>query len=330
MSILAGDIGGTKTLLQLAEPTSTGFQVLFEKRYASADYADFLPLLQDFLASVPSSQEPPTAACFGIAGPIQGRTAKVTNLPWLIDTDHLQQILGIAKISLINDFQAVGYGIEGLQVEDFLCLQAGEPVAQATRVVIGAGTGLGHGFLVWQGHHYEVLPSEGGHADFAPRNDIEIALLDYLRHTLRWHTWEYVVSGMGLVNIYNFLCEYHERPIAASIQQAWQQEEDKAAVISRFALNVQDATAVDALALFVSIYGAQAGNFALTALAQGGVYIAGGIAPKIISKLQDGAFMHAFLDKYAPMQSLLEAMPVHVVMNEQVGLLGAAMVASRL
>lgn len=334
MTVLAGDIGGTKTLLQLASPSNNGgrleFEVLYEQRYPSADHAEFLPLVKAFLDSAPSQAKVSIGgACFGVAGPVSGRTAVTTNLPWKLDADALEKALGIPHVRLINDFQAVGYGIEALGPNDMVMLQQGNPVPQGTRVVIGAGTGLGQGFLVWQGDHYEVVASEGGHADFAPRSPIEMELLTYLKTQIPWPTWERVASGRGLVNIFNFLVEAKQRPVSVALKQALESG-DKGAAVSRFGLAGEDTTANEALEMFVSIYGSQTGNFALTALATGGVYVAGGVAPKILSKMKEGGFLKAFHDKYDRMQPLLKAMPVNIVVNEHVGLLGCAVAASRL
>lgn len=331
MNILAGDIGGTKTLLQLSEPQrGGGFRVLYEKRYASADYDEFMPLVKDFIneAHLKTGLKP-EKACFGIAGPVSGRTAVTTNLPWKIDADALEQEFGIAKVRLINDFQSVGYGIEALQSSDLVTLQEGKAVPQATQVIIGAGTGLGQGFLVWQNDRYEVVPSEGGHTSFAPTNDLQIDLLRYLLKRYHRATWERVVSGPGLANIFDFLLEARKPTLLSALQQALAND-DRAAAISRFGLSNEDATAAEALDIFVQLYGAQAGNLALLGLAIGGVYVAGGVAPKIIEKMKDGTFMKAFTDKEEHMQGLLKAMPVKVIVNANVGLLGSAVAASRL
>lgn len=328
MAILAGDIGGTKTLLQLAEPNGGRFELLYEQRYPSADFSDFLPVVQQFLASAPAEAKANmTGACFGVAGPVSGRSAVTTNLPWKLEADQLEQTLGIPHVRLINDFQAVGYGIEALDDADLVTLQEGNANPKGTRIVIGAGTGLGQGLLVWQDDHYEVVASEGGHSSFAPIDELQIGLLKYLKTQFEWPTWERVASGRGLVNIFNFLAQ--TEPVTDALKLALQAG-DQGAAISQFGLSGEDATASKALDLFVKIYGAQTGNFALTALATGGVYVAGGVAPKIIRKIQEGGFLLAFLDKYDKMQPLLKAMPVKVVMNQHVGLLGCAVAASRL
>ena len=330
MAILAGDIGGTKTLLQISAPKDNRFDVLFEKRYVSADYDSLTAMTQEFLREASGTTKYPiAAACFGIAGPVSGRTARTTNLPWTLNADEMEAALGIPRVCLINDFQSVGYGIEALPAQDLVTLQAGTAVAHGTRVIIGAGTGLGQGFLVWQDNHYQVIASEGGHTDFAPTDDLQVDLLKYLRQRYRWVTWERVVSGRGLVDVFEFLAAANQLRPTTALQNALKIE-DHAAVISRFGMTGSDPLAMQALNLFVRLYGAQAGNLALTGLATGGVYVAGGVAPKIIDKLTDGTFMQNFLNKEERMQPLLKAMPVKVVVNADVGLLGSAVVAARL
>ncbi len=331
MVVLAGDIGGTKTLLQLAEPMADGFKVIYEKRYISNAHATFLDLSQEFIneAFIHTHQRA-SRGCFGVAGPVAGRTAFTTNLPWILDADELQIKLGIEKVRLINDFQAAGYGVAGLKEQDKVVLQIGAAVPQATQVIIGAGTGLGHAFLIWQGSHYEVVASEGGHADFAATNELQIEFLKYLKKRYKWAHWEGALSGPGLVNIFDFLVEVKLAQPSLAIVNALESSGDKAAVISQFALDKKDQVAAQTLDLFIQIYGAQTGNFALLGMATGGVYVAGGIAPKIINKLTDGSFMQAFWDKDIRYQALLKAMPVTVIINENIGLLGASLAAARL
>ncbi len=330
MTVLAGDIGGTKTLLQLAKPTADGFEVLYEKRYASRAYPTFLELALEFInEAFLETSEHVTSACFGVAGPVTARTAFTTNLPWVLDADDLQIKLGIEKVRLINDFQAAGYGLAALKEQDKVVLQVGVAVPQATQVIIGAGTGLGHAFLVWQGSYYEVVASEGGHADFAATNDLQIEFLKYLQKRYHWAYWEGALSGQGLINIFDFFVDVKQMQPSEEILTAFTSG-DKAAIISQFAINKKDKVAEQALDLFTLIYGGQAGNFALFGMATGGVYVAGGIAPKIIDKLIDGSFMQAFLDKDKRYQAALKAMPVTVVINDHVGLLGATLAASRL
>ena len=330
MLILAGDIGGTKTLLQIAEFNGATKSIVHEHRYVSADYSDLTDMASEFLTEV--IQEKGTialhSACFGIAGPVTGRKGWVTNLSWELDADKMQSTLGIPKIRLINDFAAVGYGLEALNDDDIVELQAGKPQQHAPCALIGAGTGLGQGILVWQEDHYEVMSSEGGHCDFAPVDDEQIELLRYLIERFGHVSYERVCCGRGLVNIYEFLCTQNPAAETDAMKQAMSTG-DPAAAVSIAGLEGSDEIASQAMHLFAKIYGQQAGNLALTCMSAGGVYIAGGIAPKVIDKLKDGTLTTAFNAK-GRMVKLTEVMPVRVVMNANVGLMGAALAASRL
>jgi glucokinase len=329
--VLAGDVGGTKTLLQLAEFDGNACRAIFERRFDSGAYGDFGAVIREFLQAVPAAPAAPLAihsACFGVAGPIRGQTAKITNLPWQIDAGAIGTEFAISRVRLINDFAAVGHGIETLSGADLVTLQAGQPQPGGVRAVIGAGTGLGMGLLVWRDDCYEALPSEGGHVDFAPADEEQIALLRYLKPLYGRVSCERVVSGPGLVKIYEFLRDTGGADESPELRHAMLTG-DAAAAVSEAALAERDALAVQALDLFVSIYGAVAGNLALTLLAGGGVYIAGGIAPKILDRLKAGGFMHAFNAK-GRFAELASNFPVHVVTNPKVGLQGAALVASRM
>ena len=330
--LLAGDIGGTKTLLRLAELGASGKQTtVAEQRYVSADWGDLTVMVQDFLDGVRKSHSDISisAACFGIAGPVSGRQAWVTNLPWELNANSMETALDIANVRLINDFAAVGYGLEALGDDDLVTLQEGDEASHGPRALIGAGTGLGQGILAWQSDHYEVLASEGGHVEFAPRNALQIELLAHLMERFGHVSAERVCCGRGLVNIFEFLRDTEKGKPGDELAQALQTGGDAAASISMAAMAETDLLAGQAMDIFVDIYGAQAGNLGLTCLATGGVYVAGGIAPKIIDRLTTGSFVHAFNDK-GRMVKLTEKMPVKVVMNAQVGLLGAAVAASRL
>lgn len=338
--LLAGDIGGTKTILRLVEASdSLELETLCEATYRSGDFPDLVPLVQQFLsqANLPTPQR----ACFAIAGPVVNNTAKLTNLTWFLDTDRLKQELAIDSVSLINDFAAVGYGIFGLTQNDMVTLQVGKQKLEAPIGIIGAGTGLGQGFLIKQGNYYQVFPSEGGHADFAPRNELEFQLLKYLldKHNIQRVSVERVVSGQGIVSIYQFLRDRKvasESPEIAQTVRTWEQEAgqqeksvDPGAVIGAAALAESDRLCLETLKLFVDIYGAEAGNLALKLLPYGGLYIAGGIAPKILPLVQNGSFLLNFTDK-GRMRPILEDIPVHIILNQQVGLIGAALRAARL
>jgi len=325
--VLGGDIGGTKTVLRAVELGPGGERPLAHRRYDSRAYAEFEPLVADFLRV--EGIGTPEAACFGVAGPVSGRRATTTNLPWTLDAARLEANLGIPRIRLINDFQAVGYGIERLAQSDLAILQAGQEVALAPRALIGAGTGLGQALMVWAGTHYEVLASEGGHVDFGPTDELQVALLHFLRARHGRASYERILSGPGLVAVYEFLRSRAGRgpdPGRSALDPA---SGDPAAAISHAAAAGRDPLAAQALDLFVRVYGAQAGNLALTALATGGVYVAGGIAPQILAALRQGGFLAAFRDK-GRMRALAERMPVRVVMNREVGVLGAVAVAARL
>jgi glucokinase len=330
--VLGGDVGGTKTLLMVAKCSATGCEPLVERGYPSGAYPSLEPIVAEFLQEALPAAGPVERACFAVAGPVHetgsGQHARITNLPWVLDSARLGARLGIPHVRLINDFQGVGYGIDALGPDDLVVLQTGHERTHAPRALIGAGTGLGEGFLVWHADHYEVYPSEGGHVDFAPGDALQIELLRSLLGELGRVSCERVLSGPGLVRIYAFLRERGEARESPDLHQAMA-EGDPAAAISRHALEHRDPLASLALELFVRIYGAQAGNLALTTLARGGVYLAGGIAPKIIDRLLTGDFLQAFNAK-GRMAPLTAEMPVRVIRNPRVGLLGAALAASRL
>ncbi|NES70147.1 MAG: glucokinase [Okeania sp. SIO2D1] len=348
--LLAGDIGGTKTILQLVEAkreeskAAVEFQGLYENRYSSHDFPDLVPIVQKFLAEASEKlgeQFQPEKACFAIAGPVVNNTVKLTNLPWILDAKLLENELGVSQVSLINDFEAVGYGILGLTANDLETLQTGEPHGETPIAVIGAGTGLGECFLIRGGGAVRVYATEGGHADFAPRSELEFHLLKYLlaKHNIDRVSVERVVSGMGIVSIYQFLRDRQsatESPEVGEVIRKWETEigsseitVDPGAVIGKAALEKSDRLCEQTLELFVEAYGAEAGNLALKLLPYGGLYIAGGIAAKILPLMKSGTFMDAFHHK-GRMRALLEKVPVHIVLNPKVGLIGAAIRASNL
>ncbi|NCJ06399.1 glucokinase [Synechococcales cyanobacterium C] len=324
--IIAGDIGGTKTLLRLEQKTGSERQTLGESLYVSANYAHLNDIVADFLHQV--GGERPQAACFAIAGPVVSGTSQLTNLSWYLEEHQMSKALEIPQVRLINDFAAVGYGILALQPEDQVILQDQPRVAKAPIAVIGAGTGLGQALLIWQGQDYDVLAIEGGHSDYAPRTDLEIGLLQYLRRRHHRVSVERVVSGQGIYAIYEYLRDTQVAPESADIK-ARMAEQDPAAVITQAALAGLDPLCQKTLNLFVSAYGAEAGNLALKSLPYGGVYIAGGIAPKILPSLQDGCFMDSFMDK-GRLNTLLATLRVTIILNSKLGLIGAALYAHRL
>ncbi len=328
MRVLAGDIGGTKVRLQVAEIDGHVARVAAEWRVKSADYDGLGSIIAECFNAAGLTGVAMDAACFGIAGPVQSegarQSAKVTNLPWVIESDALARMLGGARVRLINDFQALGYAVEGLTADDVFVLQTGVEQPHAPRVVVGAGTGLGQGILIWDGDHYEAIATEGGHVDFAPTDALQQELLQFLAAKFGRVSYERILSGPGIANVYTFLTERAGRSAAPLLATA-----DPAAAITDAALAGSDPAAVQALALFVRIYGAQAGNVALSVLAHGGVYIGGGIAPKILPVLSNGDFIRAFVDK-GRMAPLLAAMPVRVIVDTGAGLLGASLVARRM
>jgi glucokinase len=314
---------------------------LWEKTYASRSFTDLVPMVHQFFreaaessVSVPSVD----SACFGIAGAIVHNASELTNLSWSLSGERLERSLGIHRVTLINDFAAIGYGIAGLKDEQLATLQTATPDPAAPIAVIGAGTGLGEGFLIpGPDGVLRAFPSEGGHTDFAPRSGLEFQLLTYLleKNSLPRVSVERVVSGTGIASIYQFFRDTNPREESeamANIYQTWSREMGKkdktvdlAAEVSKAAL-AGDFLCEQTMDLFISAYGAEAGNLALKILPYGGLYVAGGIAPKILRMLQEGSFMKAFSGK-GRMRPLLEKIPVHVILEPKVGLIGAVLTA---
>jgi glucokinase len=322
--ILAGDIGGTKTELALFDAARTDPSgLLKEERFVSRDFDSLESLVEKFLDG---HTDRLAAACFGVAGPVIEDTARTTNLPWLIDEEGLRRRFGVGQVHLINDLEATGHGILGLSDDQLVVLNKGDAVEHGNRAVIAAGTGLGEAAFVWTGQRYEVLASEGGHADFAPRNELEIELLRFLLTKHKRVSYERVLSGPGLVNVYNFL---RSREVTGpdSLDEELANSQDQAKTISTAGMEKKSELAVKALDIFAAVYGAQAGNLVLTFSATGGIYLAGGIAPKIASKLTDGTFLRAFKDK-GRLSPMVAASPVFIVMNPRTALMGAARYAA--
>lgn len=324
--LLAGDIGATKTILRLNELQAGVEQTLAEATYPSARYPHLNPMIQEFLAEVGGGL--PQYACLAIAGPVVNDTCQLTNLSWQLDGRQMEQVLHIPHIRLINDFAAVGYGILALTSDDLSILQDAPSIPEQPIAVVGAGTGLGEAILVWQQHQYEVLALEGGHTDFPARTQLELGLLQYLQKRHGHVSVERVVSGQGLVAIYQYLNKIEFAPESPDVRQKMQSQAP-AAVISEYGLAQTDKLCKQTLDLFVAAYGAEAGNLALKSLPYGGIYIAGGIGAKILPKMQDGTFRQNFLDK-GRMRSLLENIRVSLILNPKVGLMGASLLAVRL
>jgi glucokinase len=317
MRILAADVGGTKTLLALYDRSEDGaLQELRSERFPSADFRGIEPMAALFLGG-----ERVDRAGIGVAGPVVDDTCRATNLPWELDARRIEQAVGISRVCLLNDFAAVALGIDALGPDDLAVLQDGEVDPQGPLAVLGAGTGLGEAIVLRDGPTPRVMSSEGGHTDFAARNEEEIALLRFLLRRHRRVSVERVVSGRGLHALYEFVVEQGLAPTTDDVRERVRTE-DPGSVIGDAALRRADAACEKAVSLFVSAYGAEAGNLALTILPTGGVYLAGGIAPRLLPLLREAAFMDAFRTK-GRMSPLLERMHVAVIMNTRVGLLGA-------
>jgi len=321
--VLAGDVGGTNTRLAVFNVSDQQTHALVKTSYPSQQYAS----LNDILAVFSEThQQPLQAACLGVAGPVHRQTARITNLPWQLDATEIATQLELDRVSLLNDMEATAWGLHTLQDTDLLTLQPGITQASGNAAIIAAGTGLGEAGLYFDGHQHHPFACEGGHADFSPQTELDMTLL---RHLLKQHdhvSWERIVSGDGLVSIHECLCQLRQRKAPDWLQQAMR-EGDAAAAISAAAQQGHDAICTESLGLFLHLYGVEAGNLALKLMATGGLYIAGGIAPKILEQLQDGTFIKAFRAK-GRMRALLERIPVRVVLNDDTALQGAAVFAA--
>lgn len=318
--VLAGDIGGTKTNLAVFSVHGEKLRSESLQTFPSKHYSGLVPVLEDFLAK---PHPPIDAACFGIAGAVVDGKVRTPNLPWMVDIEELRRVLRLDGVNLLNDLEAAAYGLFTLENDEFFTLNEGSMRRAGNKALIAAGTGLGQAILFDDGRRLHPAASEGGHGDFAPRNELEIALLRHLIDRFDHVSYERVVSGPGLFNIYRFLKEVRRLEEPEWLNARLAAAEDPSAEISKAALAGAAAICVEALDLFVAVYGAEAGNLALRAKSVRGLYIGGGIAPKILDKLKDGAFMRAFLDK-GRYRDLLAAIPVQVVLNEQAALRGAA------
>ncbi len=321
--ILAGDIGGTNTRLAFFDVANGKVRMASVSVFPSRQYSGLDEIVNKFVAG---SEFRPEAACFGIAGPVRSGRVEASNLPWVIESTRLADELGLKSTMLINDLEANAWGIAELEEKDVVQLNKvrGSPVGN--QAVISAGTGLGEAGMSWDGTEYHIFASEGGHSDFAPRNELEIDLLRYLSARFGHVSYERIVSGPGLVNVYHFL-----RDTKRETEPQWLAEEmeqgDAAAAISRAGVADKCPLCVQALDLFISLYGAEAGNLALKMMAVGGMYLGGGIAPKIIAKLAGPLFMQSFVSK-GRFQALLENIPVRVITNDKTALMGAARCAA--
>jgi glucokinase len=321
--LLAGDVGGTKTHLAILSTRDEIRMPIAEAKLPSADYPDLESLVQTFLARTNLAVE---RACFGVAGPVIAGKATITNLPWEIDERHLEEQLHIPVVTLLNDLNAMAHAVPFLEASDLFTLNAGQRVPHGPVALIAPGTGLGEAFLVWNGTHYQAQPSEGGHTEFGPLNPLEIDLLRFLLNRFEHVSYEHVCSGVGIPNIYAFLRNRNAElaePVWLTQQMA--QVRDITPLIINAALDSARPCQLCTMTVktFVSILGAEAGNLALKVLATGGVYIGGGIPPRILPFFQDGLFMQSFQHK-GRLSEVLTTMPVHLILNDGLALLGAA------
>jgi glucokinase len=320
--ILAGDIGGTKVALALFDFQGGALHHAAEQRYPAKDYPGLEAIVKEFLGEH-GQEGKVSAACFGVPGPVRHGVLRLTNLPWTLDSRKLSLDLGIDHVFLINDLEANGYGIPELKADQIFTLSAGDASAAGNRALISAGTGLGEAFLVWNGKRHIPMASEGGHCDFAPRTDDDIDLFRHLKKKLGGRvSYERVIAGVGIKSVYDFLRDERRMEEPAWLKERMEAE-DPNAVIGELGENGKSEICVKTLDIVVGAYGAEAGNLALKVLATGGVYVGGGIAPKILTKLQDGAFMKAFTDK-GRLSDLLVQTPVRVILESRAALMGAA------
>ena len=323
-TLLAGDIGGTKTDLAVFSPERGLRAPLAEGTFPSADYPSLEAMVRAFLDTV---RVPVAGASFGVSGPVVAGRAKITNLPWLIEETHLREALRLPHVRVVNDLDAIASGILLLEPADLETLSQGAPASGGAIAVIAPGTGLGEAFLTWDGRRYQPHPSEGGHVDFAPTNEREVEMLRVLQRRFGHVSYERVCSGLGLPNIYLSLKEAGVAEEPAWLARRLETAPDPTPVIIKAALDdPRCALCAETLGMFISILGAEAGNLALKVLATGGVYVAGGIPRRILPALKQRGFLEAFRRK-GRFATLLDRVPVHVVLNSKVGLMGAASLA---
>src|ERR1700746_29596 len=318
--ILAGEIGATRTRLAAFDSDGNTLNKVVEKIYMSQQETGFADIISNF---VESEGVPGHRACLGVGGPVRGGRSKISNLAWTIDSAELATMLRLKSVGLINDLEAFAYGIDGLESKDFVTLSAGTEDAVGNRAVISARTGLGVAGLYWDGFRHHPLPFEGGHSSFAPSNEIEIELLQYLHQKYGRVSCERVLSGPGIKNIYDFLRDKKKAEEPDWLHEQLRTAQDAPALISQVALENKAAICERTLSIFVGIYGSQTGDCALNFMSTGGIFIGGSIAAKIVPRMKDPIFMQSFLDK-GRMQSLLRDVPVRIVLNDDSGILGAA------
>jgi len=318
--ILAGEIGATRTRLAAFDKEGSRLKVVVEKTYQSQEHGSLSEIIAAFIQAEGIAVH---SACLGVAGPVRRGRSKISNLPWVIDSRDLAKQLKLDSVGMINDLEAYAYGIDGLDSKDFVTLNAGSEDAEGNRAVISARTGLGVAGLYWDGYRHHPFACEGGHSDFAPRNALEMELLAYLQKKYGRISYERLLSGPGIKNIYDFLRDAHKADEPQWLKDQIAAAQDPPAVISQLAQEGKAAICDQTLSIFVSIYGAETGNCALNFLSTGGIFIGGSVAAKNVSKMKDPIFMESFLDK-GRMVDLLKEIPVTIVLNDDSGIIGAA------
>jgi glucokinase len=318
--ILAGDIGGTRTRLAAFETEGSKLKCVIEKTYASQSHSGLAEIVGDF---VKKEGIPVHSACFGVAGPVRGGRSKISNLPWTIDSGELAPQLRLDSVGLINDLEAYAYGVDALESKDLVTLRDGSEHAEGNRAVISARTGLGVAGLYWDGFRHHPFACEGGHMDFSPRNDLEIELFRYVVKKYGHVSAERILSGPGIKTIYDFLRDTKKAEEPAWLKEQMEKMPDAPALISKTAQDNKAPICDQTMSIFVSAYGAKAGDYALNFMATGGIFVCGIIAARNLPKMKEPAFMESFLNK-GRMRGLLEDMPVKIVLNDDCGLMGAA------
>lgn len=316
VAILAADIGGTKTNVALYESNAKGLTIVKEQRYVSKDHPSLTDIIHDF-----SGGKLPHRISAAVAGPVIDGKSKLTNLPWLLDSKAMSEEMKM-PVSFINDLEATAYGMAGLDAKELATLAAGEPGSKGNIAIIAPGTGLGEAGLFWDGQRYHPFATEGGHSDFGPRTHLDIEIFYFLQQQFGHVSWERVVSGMGIKNIFHFLTDQRKEQIPEWLSQRLQ-DEDPAAVISQAALHHEDLVCAQTMELFVRYLATEASSLVLKLMATGGLYLAGGIPPKILPLLQNDSWTKNF-DNNGRMHDLSDRIPVHVVLNDKMALQGAA------
>jgi glucokinase len=318
--ILAGDIGGTRTRLAAFETEGSKLKCVVEKTYPSQDHSGLAEIVTDF---VKSEGIPVHSACFGVAGPVRGGRSKISNLPWTIDSRELAQQLKLDSVGLINDLEAYAYGVDALESKDVVALSEGSEHADGNRAVISARTGLGVAGLYWDGFRHHPFACEGGHTDFAPRNELEVELFRYVLKKHGHVSSERILSGPGIKTIYDFLRDTKKAEEPSWLKEQMISTHDAPALISKTVLENKAPICDQTMSIFVSAYGAKAGDYALNFMSTGGIFVCGIIAARNLPKMKDPVFMESFLSK-GRMRGLLQDMPVKVVLNDDCGIMGAA------